>query len=57
MVYVNRDFYLEQIAERLQHKLGTKVEIQGNGKRGRITVNYYSLDDLDRLIDLFEGSS
>ena len=57
MVYVNRDFYLEQIAERLQHKLGTKVEIQGNGKRGRITVNYYSVDDLDRLIDLFEGSS
>lgn len=54
LVYANRDFYLEQIAERLQEKLGTKVSIQGKGKKGRISIDYYNLDDLDRLIALFE---
>ena len=54
--YVNRDFYLEQVAGRIQEKLGTKVAIQGKGKKGRITIDYYSLDDLDRLIALFEGN-
>lgn len=57
LAYANRDFYLEQIAERLQQKLGTKVLIQGKGKKGRISIDYYSLDDLDRLIALFEGES
>lgn len=54
LAYVNRDFYLEQIASRIQQKLGTKVTIQGKGKKGRITVDYYSLDDLDRLIALLD---
>lgn len=51
-----KDFYLEQLAEKIQHKLGTKVMIQGKGKKGRITIDYYSLDDLDRLLELFEVS-
>jgi ParB family chromosome partitioning protein len=49
-----RDFYLEQLAEKIQHKLGTKVTIQGQGKKGRISIDYYNLDDLDRLLELFE---
>lgn len=52
--YANRDFFLEQVAERLQQSLGTKVTIQGKGKKGRISIDYYNLDDLDRLIALFE---
>lgn len=55
LAYANRDFYLEQIAERIQQKLGTKVSIQGKGKKGRISIDYYNLDDLDRLIAIFEG--
>lgn len=51
--YVARDFYLEQLAEKIQHKLGTKVMIQGKGKRGRISIDYYNLDDLDRLLHIF----
>lgn len=54
LAYANRDFYLEQIAERIQHKLGTKVSIQGKGKKGCIRIDYYNLDDLDRLIAIFE---
>lgn len=51
--YVPRDFYLEQLAEKIQHQLGTKVIIQGKGKKGKIMIDYYSLDDLERLINLF----
>jgi ParB family chromosome partitioning protein len=52
--YTTRDFYLEQIGEKIQHKLGTKVMIQskGNSKKGRISIDYYSYDDLDRLLQL-----
>lgn len=57
LVYANRDFYLDQIAERLQRSLGTKVQIQGSGKKGRISIDYYSLDDLDRLIHLLQAES
>lgn len=50
--YVTRDFHLEQLAEKMQQKLGTKVNILGKGKRGRIMIDYYNLDDLDRLITI-----
>lgn len=52
LVYANRDFFLEQLAEKVQQALGTKVTIMGKGKRGRISINYYSLDDLDRVLAL-----
>lgn len=54
LAYANRDFFLDQIAQRLQERLGTKVAVQGKGKKGRISIDYYSLDDLDRLIALLD---
>lgn len=53
LVYNTRDFFLEHLARRLEEKLGTKVIIQGSGKKGRIFIDYYNLDDLDRLLSLF----
>lgn len=50
LAYANRDFFLEQISEKLAQSLGTKVTILGKGKKGRIYIDYYNLDDLDRLI-------
>lgn len=50
LIYANRDFFLEQLAEKAQQKLGTKVSILGKGKRGRISIDYYNLDDLDRIL-------
>lgn len=50
LVYANRDFFLEQLSEKIQERLGTKVFIQGKGRRGRIHIDYYSLDDLDRVL-------
>lgn len=36
----------------LQRKLGTKVSYIGNDKKGRIYIDYYSSDDLDRIYDV-----
>lgn len=47
-----RNFFLESLAGKLQEKLGTKVAIQGIGKKGRISIDYYSYDDLDRLLEM-----
>ncbi len=43
---------LQAIEEKLQHLLGTKVRIQHGQKRGKIEIDYYSLDDLDRVLKL-----
>lgn len=44
---------LTNIEEQLRQKLGTKVEVRNmaDGK-GQIVIEYYSLDDLDRLLEL-----
>jgi ParB family transcriptional regulator, chromosome partitioning protein len=51
--YVSRDFYIEELEGKIRERLGTKVSIHGRGKRGQISINYYSLDDLDRLLTIF----
>ncbi len=47
-----RDSSLGSIEEKLRQTLGTKVEVKDDGGRGTIVIEYYSLDDLDRLLDL-----
>ncbi|MFH1655170.1 MAG: ParB/RepB/Spo0J family partition protein [Candidatus Omnitrophota bacterium] len=44
--------FLKAAEEALQHTLGTKVRISAGKKRGRIQVDYYSKEDLNRLIDI-----
>jgi ParB family chromosome partitioning protein len=41
---------LVQAEEQLRRTLATKVRIIRRGQRGRIEVEFYSEDDLDRLI-------
>ena len=43
---------LKAIEEKLQHLLGTKVRIHHGKKRGKIEIDYYSIDDLDRLLNI-----
>jgi ParB family chromosome partitioning protein len=38
--------------EELQRILGTKVRIVGKRKRGKIEIEFYSLDELDRILEL-----
>lgn len=48
------DQSLERIESKVRQVLGTKVTVRANSDgRGQITIEYYSADDLDRLLDLF----
>ena len=43
------------LEEKMKHILGTKVAInQKDDKKGKIEIEYYSMDELDRIIDLFD---
>jgi ParB family chromosome partitioning protein len=42
----------DSLLEELQRALGTKVRIMARGKRGKIEIEFYSREELDRIIDL-----
>jgi ParB family chromosome partitioning protein len=44
---------LDAMEEKFIEKLGTKVVIDGDLAKGRIHIDYYSMEDLDRLYELF----
>ena len=44
--------YFNDISEDLSRLFGTKVRIQHKGKKGRVEIDFFSDDDLDRLIGL-----
>ena len=45
---------LQDLVERMQRTFGTKVNAIGNDKKGRIYIDYYTRDDLDRLSEFVE---
>lgn len=45
-----KDHEVAALEEQLQNTLGTKVSIHAQKKKGKIVIEYYSLDDLDRII-------
>jgi len=47
-----RDVHLSRAEEGLKRKYGTKVSINGTEKSGRIIFEYYTNDDLIRLVDI-----
>lgn len=42
----------EEWENRLRLRLGTKVSIRGDERRGRIEIEYYTREDLERLLEL-----
>jgi ParB family chromosome partitioning protein len=42
---------IADIEDRLRRSLGTKVQVTPRGKGGEIQIEYYTLDDLDRLLE------
>lgn len=46
------NIHLSRIAEELSRQYGTKVEIKRQGRKGKVEIEFYSDDDLDRLIGL-----
>lgn len=49
------DPQLEHIAGRLRERLGTKVTLSGTPAGGRITIHYYSEEELSALYDALVG--
>ncbi|MBI5050712.1 MAG: chromosome partitioning protein ParB, partial [Nitrospirae bacterium] len=48
-----KDAQISSLEEKLMHSLGTKVRLIHKGKKGgKIEIEYYSLDELDRLLEI-----
>ncbi|MCF6335340.1 MAG: ParB/RepB/Spo0J family partition protein, partial [Spirochaetales bacterium] len=43
---------IRRIEQKFLDVLGTKVTVRGGLKKGKIEIDYYSLDDLERIYDL-----
>jgi ParB family chromosome partitioning protein len=50
-----RDVEMESLEERLRQLLGTKVRISSGRRNGKIEIEYYSKDELNRLLEWFFG--
>ncbi|MEL7624541.1 MAG: ParB/RepB/Spo0J family partition protein [Clostridiales bacterium] len=48
---------LKEIQHILRDKVNTKVEIIQGTKGGKIVIDYYTQDDIERILELFAGSS
>lgn len=54
---LRRDPMIRDVEERLGKSLSTKVSIKQGAKKGKIELEYYSLDDLERLIQILSPES
>lgn len=45
---------LKQLVERMRYTFRTKVSLIGTDKKGRIYIDYYSRDDLDRICEILD---
>lgn len=45
---------IERIEKRISDSLGTKVKISHGAKKGKIEIEYYGNDDLERLLELLK---
>lgn len=52
-----RDEHARRMEEELSVSLGTRVRIAGTQDKGKIELDYYSRDELDRLLDVLTGLS
>jgi ParB family chromosome partitioning protein len=51
-----REPEIREVEEKLIGALGTKVSVRGDSRKGTIAIEYYSLEDLERIIDVLAGS-
>ena len=50
------DFVYQELEEKMKQLLGTKVQIKKkSNNKGKIEIEYYSIEDLERLIDIMQG--
>jgi len=51
---VTQDPHTQAVEEELEKILGTKISIHHRKKRGKIIIDYFSLDDLNRIIEIIK---
>lgn len=49
-----KEIHIKDLEDRLKMILGTKVTINKGRKKGKIEIEYYSEDDLQRILEMFE---
>ena len=52
----NMSVELKDLIVRMQRVFGTKVSAIGNDKKGRIYIDYYTRDDLDRISEILDSN-
>ncbi len=52
---ITKDPQISSLEEKLIRSLGTKVRIRHKGKKGKIEIEYYSLEELERLLEILIG--
>ncbi|MDI6687443.1 MAG: ParB/RepB/Spo0J family partition protein [Desulfobacterales bacterium] len=50
----SEEIYLKDLAEDFSRCLGTKVQIKKHGQKGKIIIDFYTNDDLNRLISILK---
>ncbi|HWR39215.1 MAG TPA: ParB/RepB/Spo0J family partition protein [Patescibacteria group bacterium] len=51
-----RNFFLEEIEDRLKMMLGTQVKIKAGKTKSKIEIEFYSSEDLERLLEALSGA-
>ena len=51
---IDQSAELRDLVHRMQRRFATKVTAIGNDNKGRIYIDYFTRDDLDRLSDILE---
>lgn len=52
-----RDTQIKRVEETLSGTLGTRVRLSGTAEKGKIQLEYYSREELDRLLELLSSLS
>lgn len=51
---IQQSIELKDLITRMQRSFSTKVTALGNDNKGRIYIDYYNRDDLDRIVEIIE---
>lgn len=47
--------FIKDLEERLMHIVGSRVRIRGSENKGNIEIEFYSKEDLNRLLEIFKS--
>ena len=53
----SEDRHLSGVADDLSRRFGTKVQIKRRGKKGKLEIEFYSTEDLNRLLELLNANA